>query len=698
MSRVEGAPTSPRTVASISWAIAATSAAAAVVFVAFAEPTSLVAAGFLLLASVAYATVGRLIAVRHPRNPIGWLFLAIGVCFGVTSFSSHFAGYDGGRLAGATPAGLLAVVLPAIVLPFALPTFLLLFPEGRLLSRRWRAAVALAALAGVVLALGLLASSSMARLVDTPEWVARIPGIDSFVVVGSALTAAATVAAFASLAIRFRRAVSDDRQQLKWLMTMLAAMIVVSGIAFIASATGPDTLWIVVALAILVDGFGILIGIPGSTAIAVLTYGLYDVGVVLKKTIVYGILVATFTLGLGLILFIFSPLATGTGESGNGSSVGRIVSGLLIAVLAFGATFGWLKKLARRAVYGRRATPYEVVAEFTERLGDAYSTEDVLPRTAEILRSSTGADVARVWLRLGDELRVAASSPFDARDPEPRVLSNGGALPDLAGRTFPVRHQGELLGAFTVEMPPSEPLSTTSERLASDLATQAGLVLRNVRLTEELKATIVELRASRQRIVSAQDERARKLERDLHDGAQQQLVALAVKLGLAERSADEGTREVLSQLRDDANDALQNLRDLARGIYPPLLADKGLAAALDAQSRKAAIPVALEAPGVGRYEQEIEATVYFCCLEGLQNVSKYAKATNATIRLAQSDDAVIFSVSDDGAGFDVANARRGTGLTNMRDRVEALGGVLVITSEPGVGTTLAGRVPVGGPR
>ncbi len=273
---------------------------------------------------------------------------------------------------------------------------------------------------------------------------------------------------------------------------------------------------------------------------------------------------------------------------------------------------------------------------------------------------------------------------------------NGVDLADLPGRPFPVRHQGELLGAFTVEMPPSEPLSAPSERLAADLATQAGLVLRNVRLTEELKATIVELRASRQRIVSAQDERARKLERDLHDGAQQQLVALAVKIALAERTADEGTRETLARLRADANDALQNLRDLARGIYPPLLADEGLGAALRAQASKAAIPVTLEADGVGRYEQEVEATVYFCCLEALQNVAKYARATGATIRLADDDGALDFSVRDDGAGFDPASARTGAGLLNMRDRLEALGGVLEIASAPGAGTTLSGRIPIGG--
>ena len=536
-----------------------------------------------------------------------------------------------------------------------------------------------AALAGITFTLGLLASSTTAGLVSTPGWVAAIPGIGGFVVAGSVLTGCATVAGFASLLIRHRRAAAEARQQLKWLMTMLAAMVGATAIALIVAATGfeVEATWIVFLLAILVVGFGVLIGIPAATAIAVLTFGLYDVGLVVKKTIVYGILVSILALGLILVLFLFSPFAIGQEGVGE-DALGRIGSILLVAALAFVVTFRWLRRFAYRAVYGRRATPYEAIAEFTDRLGDAYSTEDVLPRTAEILRASTGAQTARVWLVLGDELRPAAAAPSDAASAPRHRLTTGGELPELPGRSFAVRHQGELLGAFSVEMPASEPLSATSERLAADLATQAGLVLRNVRLTEELKATIGELRASRQRIVSAQDERARKLERDLHDGAQQQLVALAVKLRLAARLAgeDEQTQALLSEIERDAVDALENLRDLARGIYPPLLADKGLPAAVTAQARKATVPVSVETDGVGRYAQEIEATVYFCCLEAMQNIAKYAAATQATIRLQQSNGALEFSIADDGAGFDPARIPRGTGLTNMRDRLESLGGGL----------------------
>jgi signal transduction histidine kinase len=155
---------------------------------------------------------------------------------------------------------------------------------------------------------------------------------------------------------------------------------------------------------------------------------------------------------------------------------------------------------------------------------------------------------------------------------------------------------------------------------------------------------------------------------------------------------------MLADLQTETNHALEDLRDLARGIYPPLLADKGLGAALESQARKSAIPVSVEIDGIGRYPQEAEAAVYFSCLEALQNVAKYAHATSATVRLAQADRTLSFEVSDDGRGFDPAAASRGSGLQGIADRLAALGGELEVHSAPGDGTTVAGRLPVEGGR
>ena len=250
--------------------------------------------------------------------------------------------------------------------------------------------------------------------------------------------------------------------------------------------------------------------------------------------------------------------------------------------------------------------------------------------------------------------------------------------------------RGEELGALAVTMPANDPMNPAKDKLVRDLASQAGLVLRNARLIEEL-------RASRRRIVSAQDERARKLERDIHDGAQQQLVALSVKMRLLEPLVErEPTKahELVGQLQADTTDALENLRDLARGIYPPILADRGLSAALEAQGRKATIPVRLEPDGIGRYPQEIESAVYFCVLEALQNVGKYARASSVTVRLREDDGDLTFEVRDDGVGFDPDATEGGTGLRGMSDRVEAVGGALEIRSARGGGTTVLGTLPV----
>jgi signal transduction histidine kinase len=275
----------------------------------------------------------------------------------------------------------------------------------------------------------------------------------------------------------------------------------------------------------------------------------------------------------------------------------------------------------------------------------------------------------------------------------------GDSLPEMldADRAVEVRHQGELLGALTVTKRKGESLTPVEEKLLTDLAAQAGLVLKNVGLTSELLARLEDLRASRQRLVAAQDEERRRLERNLHDGAQQNLVALKVKLGLAEMLAEKDparAKATLSELKADTDEALETLRDLARGIYPPLLADRGLVAALESQARKATVPVAVETEGVDRYPKEVEAAVYFCVLEALQNVQKYAGGSPATVRLRAAADALTFEVEDQGAGFDAATQAKGSGLQNMEDRLEALGGSVTVTSAPGRGTRVAGTFPV----
>jgi signal transduction histidine kinase len=344
--------------------------------------------------------------------------------------------------------------------------------------------------------------------------------------------------------------------------------------------------------------------------------------------------------------------------------------------------------VADRVVYRGRATPYEALTTFSHRVADTYGSEDVLPRMATILLETTRARTAIVWLRVGDRFRVAACTGEVPAITD--VEAAGDEPPSLPGdHVALVRHQGELLGALGVEMPANDPLDRSRERLVDDLAAQAGAVLRNVRLIEDL-------RASRQRLVAAQDHERRKLERNIHDGAQQQLVALTVKARLARRLASgdpHKVEEFLAQIEQETQQALEDLRDLARGIYPPLLADKGLGAALEAQARKVTVPTTVDAHGVGRFAPDVEATVYFCTLEALQNVTKYAQASQVEVSLRSTDDLVTFAIADDGRGFDPGAISLGTGLQGMADRIEAIGGTVAIESTPGAGTTVRGRIP-----
>jgi signal transduction histidine kinase len=198
-------------------------------------------------------------------------------------------------------------------------------------------------------------------------------------------------------------------------------------------------------------------------------------------------------------------------------------------------------------------------------------------------------------------------------------------------------------------------------------------------------------------LVAAQDNERRRLERNLHDGAQQYLVAIKVKLSLAlmliARDPDKAGTTV-NELKLDADEALEALRDLARGIYPPLLAEKGLLTALQSQARKATLPITIDADGIGRYPEETESALYFCVLEAMQNVQQYAQAPSAAVSLREVGEQLVVEVVDHGRGFDVSTTIRGNGLMSMEDRLDALGGSMKIASSPGNGTMLQATVPL----
>jgi signal transduction histidine kinase len=272
-------------------------------------------------------------------------------------------------------------------------------------------------------------------------------------------------------------------------------------------------------------------------------------------------------------------------------------------------------------------------------------------------------------------------------------------------RVAPVSHAGELLGLIVVERTSmASAFSEDDDRVLSDLARQVGLALHNSQLDTALQTTLDEvrkqadaLRESRARIVASGDAERRRVERNLHDGAQQHLVALAVNLRLARDiivDDQEAGLEMLSELAGEVQETIQELRELAHGIYPPLLVDSGLTEALRAAANRNPLSVDLVTDGIGRYPSETEAAVYFCCLEALQNAAKHAPDAHVEVRVWEESGGLLFTVSDDGPGYDSEKAQRGHGYINMADRLGAIGGTVRWASEVGKGSQVRGSVPL----
>jgi signal transduction histidine kinase len=562
-----------------------------------------------------------------------------------------------------------------------------IFPDGTFLSRRWRMALLISIGLSLV---PIVLNAVPPRLTifagfDNPVGIDD-PSIATAANASIVLVLPTIVGGAAAASARFRRGDREVRQQIKWLLlsVVLIGVLLAYYVVVLIVGADPDTVggetfsrWSYVAIAS-------FLAVPVSIGLGVLKYRLYDIDVVINKALLYGAIGVFITL-------VYVAVVVGIGAAiGTTSNAVLSAAAAAIVALAFQPMRRHAQRLANRVVYGKRATPYEVLADLGERLAHEYAVDHVLERVASTLAAGVGADRVVIWLHVGSELHPTAGWPTGARA-APIALPDQSVPEELDGmRAFAVRHQGEILGAIGVGKPSSDPISPADERLVGDLAGQAGLVLRNVRLIEDLLA-------SRQRLVAAQDQERRRIERNIHDGAQQQLVALAVKIRLAEQIVPRNPEKavaLLSELGGHVQETLHDLRDLARGIYPPVLADQGLVAALEAQARKSAIPVVVSPNGVGRYPQEVEGAVYFCVLEALQNVAKYAHARSVDVRLVASKGSLAFEVADDGRGFDPA-AASGSGLTNMRDRLEALRGSLVIRSSPASGTTVVGRVPVG---
>jgi signal transduction histidine kinase len=408
--------------------------------------------------------------------------------------------------------------------------------------------------------------------------------------------------------------------------------------------------------------------------------------------------------------------------------LGALVAAILLIALATSAASAFGRR--RRETASLSAIDF-VRSSFASQLSRGVPMNELLLQMVEALRDGFKLDAAELWLCEASNLRLAASEPRAQRKAiaitpaEETIAANAHVssaawakvwLPALLdgrdGATFrvaPVGHSGQLFGLVVAERTrKGDSLAAEVDETREEVARELGVALNKARLDsslqdslERLRRQAVELQASRGRLVAAADAERRRIERNLHDGAQQHLVALAVKVRLLEQLAErdpERAKSLMTQLQSDVTSAIEELRSLAHGIYPPLLSSAGLGQAMSAACRRAPLAADVDADGVGRHAPEIEAAVYFCCLEALQNAAKYAgSGASARVRIWEDAGGLLFEVSDDGTGFAPGRNGEGSGLTNMRDRLGAVGGTLRVESD-GHGTRVHGAVPVSAPK
>jgi signal transduction histidine kinase len=650
------------------------------------------AVGLVLIWALAGAICARA-PDRAPQWPLALGTLAAAVALTAARLASQPpAGQHQLARAGATLAAALVIACSC--------HFLLALPGGRLGSRARRAGAGAAYLAALGAGLAFaLAGRPLPPLVVALGLVAAV---------GCALPA---------VRLRYLRATARHRERLQWLaigmvvaadaaLVIVTLHLLVGWPAAVAAAAAGTT--VVIPLSLVAGGIPRLAQHGGR----LLVHVLWVAGFSLVVSAVYVVVV----LGLG----------KGPTDAGDREVLGLSMLAAAVAAAVYLPSRDRLLASATRFVYGAREAPDEALRTFGSRMTRAVAMDELLLQLAESLRKTMGLTRAEVYTG-GEVLERAVSVPDAGRrsilmsERERPVVTRAGVsgnawaavwLPALLDgregsqlRVAPISHGGELLGLIVVERPAeADAFSEEDDRVLTELARQAGLAFHNVQLDAALQTTLDELRKqadelreSRARIVATGDAERRRVERDLHDGAQQHLVALAVNLRLAQDIvADDPAAgaEMLAQMAEDVQVTIRELRELAHGIYPPLLADAGLPEALRAAAARSTIPVSVSADGIGRYSQGVETAVYFCCLEALQNATKHAPEASARVRVWEASGGLLFSVSDNGPGFDPAKARAGHGFVNMSDRLGAIGGTIRWESQPGRGSTISGSVPV----
>ncbi|MFG1992632.1 sensor histidine kinase [Actinoplanes sp. NPDC048988] len=632
----------------------------------------LVAGGFALgphpgnlhngLIAVSFTAVGLYVAGRRPGHREALLFVAVGAAHAVM-FAGRQYGLHAGPLPGASWIGWLGIwPLPLVLV--LVGAAVMCFPAGRLPSPGWRPVVAVLAAVGFVLsavsALWPVEYARVGLVAGPPFRLAGFPAADAFYSVarpaGYLLFQLVWVAC---VVVRVRRARGDEARQLRWFLyaATVSAAVMVAGLAVWRSPL-PGTLT------------APLLAVAAGAAI--LRHRLYDIDPVINKSLVVGAMAAVVTVGYAVIV-----VGAGRLVDGHGTLLSLVATG--VVAVAFQPVRERVQRLADRLVYGRRTTPYEALSRLSAHL--TAPAGGLLDGICATVADAVGAREVVLWTGPADDLRAVAiwppGTPLPGEHNPPDEPGTPGG-PAVA----PVVHDGRFQGALTVTRAPGETMSVAEQRVLGDLAAQAGLVL--------------ELRATAQRLVAAGDAARRRLERDLHDGAQQRLVTVAMELGAVVRLATtSGAAEVAERadgVRRQLLEATAELREMARGLHPAVLTQDGLEAAVGFLADRSALPVRLSLAVPRRLPAEVEATAYFVVSEGLTNAARHSGAATVTVEVTLDGAGLLVEVCDDGEG--AAVVRAGSGLEGLADRLATLDARLTVESGP-AGTRLRTVIPCG---
>ena len=662
--------------------------------------------------------LGALIAWHRPVVRVGALLVTTGLGFSVGSLAASALDYGAVHpIPHWAAQASFATVSVTRVLIGAWVLFILWFPQGRMPSRRWRAffIASLVVCAGFGTVVWLIGPAD--RVFDFYKGTVVPPGAGGpfagawpQIATASDLTLILPLIALGSLVQRFRRGDAVTREQVRWLLFASATTIVVqiAGAALVAQQSAFADAGL--ALGIVTQPLPML----GATA-AILRYRLWDIDVVVSRALVYGLLWAVLS-----ALLLVPALAAGLLVGGRSAATAVAIA--LLVTIVFHPARRRLDALAERLVYRHRARPYAFLSGFWTTLRGA-DLAGIGPLVADAVRDGLQVAWAGVWLfvaapsggtlrplgvsgaRATDALAISEDTItqlYDTRTvvidgpPAAEINALWSALPEAV---VPLVAGEELVGMLACGGRRGDRLRPADFDMLELLGRECAMRLRNLRLETQLRERLAqieeqaaELTRSRQRLVSAQDDERRRIERNLHDGVQQQLVALAARL---HRAASDGTPQ-LAALAAEAENAVFALQELGRGIYPSVLADQGLPAALRTQAARIPVAVHVEVDDSlidRRLGRDVEAALYFVALEALTNSYKHARDASISVWLRADCETVRLDVVDTGPGLG-DRPDGGSGLQNMHDRIAAVGGKLTVDSQPGHGTHVSAAVRV----